>query len=187
MNPMDPDPAATAAIRRPEHVLVSYDSSRDGRAALSHARDIADAAGAQLSVIAVMPYEPTNVGCTRCRWNAAMWNRELERIAKEELVEAARLVGDPPTVGYEVARGTEARAIAEAALRRGADLIVVPWRRPGRVRRLFARDPAELLRSDGRWQVVIAPAATATPNPREPSDLSRSGRHPAGGDAADAA
>jgi nucleotide-binding universal stress UspA family protein len=161
MNSIDPDRGSPAAVRRPQHVLVSYEASPDGRAALSHAVGIADAAGARLSVIAVVPHEPTNVGCTRCRWNAAMWNRELELIAKEELAEAASLVGGAPVVGYEVARGTQTTAIADAASRCGADLIIVPWRRPGRVRRMLARDLPELLRRDGRWQVIVAPAARA--------------------------
>ena len=144
---------------RPQRVLVTYEASADGRAALSHAVDIARAAGAPLSVVAVVTHEPVNVGCTRCRWNAAMWNRELEEIAKEELAEAAGLLGGVPTVEYEVARGPRATAIAESASRTGADLIVLPWRRPARMWRRFARDIGDRLRHAGQWQVEFAPAA----------------------------
>jgi nucleotide-binding universal stress UspA family protein len=153
------DPASPATGQRPRRVLVTYEASADGHAALSHAVGIASAARAPLTVVVIVPHERENVGCARCRSNAAMWNRELEAIAKEELAEAARLVGGMPTVEYEVARGPRATAIAESASRCGADLIVLPWRRPARIWRMFARDVGEPLRRAGRWQVVVEPAA----------------------------
>lgn len=100
-----------------------------------------------------------------------MWNHELGTIAKEELAEAARIVGTTPRVDYQIARGPRAKAISEAASRCGVDLIVLPWRRPGRVRRMFSRDVAELLRREGNWQVVVAPAATANTNVHETPGL----------------
>ena len=68
MDTIDPDVALPAAVRNPHHVLVPYESSADGQAALSHALDIARAAGVPLSVVAVVHHDPTNVGCSRCRW-----------------------------------------------------------------------------------------------------------------------
>ncbi len=177
MDSMDPALASPPARRRrPEHVLVSYEASADGQAALSHALRIADTLEARLSVVAVAPHEPTNVGCTRCRWNAVMWNRELDAIAKEELAEAASLVGSEPMVRYEVAHGTnQTSAIKQAASRCGADLIVLPRRRHDRVRRKFGRDLAERLRRDGRWHVVVAPFATAQRSVHKAPDVGPSG------------
>jgi nucleotide-binding universal stress UspA family protein len=140
------------------HVLVSYEASADGRAALSHAEEIARAAGARLTVLAVAPREPV-VGCASCRQSAVLWNRELGLIASEELEEATSLLGSSAAVEYRVARGERAHAIADAASEGGADLIVLPWQRPRRVRRPFAQDVTERLRQRGGWQVVVAAPA----------------------------
>jgi nucleotide-binding universal stress UspA family protein len=160
MNPIETSFLSPLAVDCPERVLVSYEASADGRAAHSHALGIAHPAGAALLVVAVVPHEATNVGCARCRWNAAMWNRELDAIAQEELGEAARLVGKPYAVEYDVARGPLATAIADAASRFRADLIVLPWRRSGRLRRLFSGDLVERVSRERAWRVVVAPTAT---------------------------
>ena len=161
MDPIDPAPASRATVRRPRHVLVTYEASADGQAALSHALGIARAAEAPLTVVAVVPHERVDIGCARCRQSAVIWNRELSTIAKEELADAARLVGRSSAVDYHVARGPRTRAISDAASRCGADLIVLPWRRPSRVRALFSRDVTERLSREGGWRVMVAPPAAA--------------------------
>jgi nucleotide-binding universal stress UspA family protein len=159
MATIDPDAALPAAVRNPRHVLVIYESSPDGQAALSHALGIAYAAGAVVSVVAVVPYESVKAGCARCRGNAAMWNHELGEIAQDELAEAARWIGRSSSVEYDVARGPQVKAISDAAARSGADLIVLPWRRSSRVRARFSRELTERLSRDGHWRVVVAPSA----------------------------
>jgi hypothetical protein len=44
-------------------VLVTYEPSREGDAALAYALDLARAAGATLTVASVAPQERTDVGC----------------------------------------------------------------------------------------------------------------------------
>ena len=139
------------------HVLVVYEASVSGRVALAHAESVARETQASLTVLSVIPHEPENVGCTRCRHNAAMWNRELRAIADEELAEASTLLGTSAVAEYRVARGDWTKAIAQTASRAAADLIVLPWRRSGRARRLFSRGALERLRQAGRWQVVLVP------------------------------
>ena len=175
MDSIDPEPASRATVRRPQHVLVPYEATAHGQAALSHALGIARAAEAPLTVVAVVPHERVDVGCARCRQSAVIWNRELGTIAEEELAEAARLVGRSSAVEYDVARGPRTRAISDAACRCGADLIVLPWRRPSRVRTLFSRDATERLSREGRWRVVVAPPAAANTPLRQTPDLESPG------------
>lgn len=160
MNSPDADPASASGALPPRQVLVVYESSVDGRAALSYAEGVASAAGAPLTVVAAVPHERVDVGCARCRQSAVIWNHELGEIANEELSEAAGLLDESTAVGYDIARGAWTRAVADAAIRCGADLIVVASRRPGRNRRIFVRDREEPLRRAGSWQVVVAPPAT---------------------------
>ena len=60
-------------------VLVVYEASVSGRVALAHAESVARAAQASLTVLAVIPHEPENVGCTRCRHNARCGTESSER------------------------------------------------------------------------------------------------------------
>jgi nucleotide-binding universal stress UspA family protein len=152
-----PGPAAAGPRRR---VLVSYESSARGRAALFHALGVAREAGVPLTVASVARKEPV-VGCARCRSNAVMWNRELRFLAEEDLTEAAGLVGPSPAIDYEVALGDPPRALSEVAARSGADVIVVPSESHGRLRRLFGTTLAADLSRSGRWHVIVAPAATS--------------------------
>lgn len=149
-------PAALGPLRR---VLVSYESSPHGRAALFHALGVARRAGAPMTVVSVTTNEPVNVGCARCRRSAAIWNRELRSLAQENLAEAAGLVGSSPAVDYAVAVGRPVHAIGQAADRSGADVIVLPWEPSGRLRRLFSSTVAEELGKAGPWEVIVAPAA----------------------------
>jgi nucleotide-binding universal stress UspA family protein len=152
----EPELAAIGPMRR---VLVSYESSARGRSALLHALRMARRARVPLTVASVAPKEQA-VGCARCRANAVMWNQEMRFLAEEDLAEAAALVGPEPAVDYVAAVGDSARALGEVAAQCAADVIVVPWESPGRLRRLFSETLAECLRKTGRWEVIVGPCAT---------------------------
>jgi nucleotide-binding universal stress UspA family protein len=141
-------------------VLVSYESSPAGRAALLHAAALARREGAALTVVSVATTEPTDVGCGRCRQGAAIWNREMRSMADETLAEARMLLEGSPMIDYEVAVGSPREAVARSAATRRADVIVVPSEATGRLRRLLSPSTAERLRRAGRWQVVVAPSAS---------------------------
>ncbi|MBS1885698.1 MAG: universal stress protein [Actinobacteria bacterium] len=155
MTPLAKDPSP-GPVRR---VLVSYRSTRRGRAALSHAVALARDLGVPLSVVCVVTYEPTDVGCTRCRQMAASWNRGLLSRARGQLREAARIIASDVAVEYSLAVGPAAGSIARAAERGGADVIVLPRDRVEGIRRLLATPLAERLRDGGGWRVIVAPAA----------------------------
>ena len=75
----------TPARQEVKSVLVTYEPSREGDAALSYALDIARAAGATLTVASVAPQERTDVGCAHCRASARAWNEQLRLLAHERL------------------------------------------------------------------------------------------------------
>jgi len=149
-------PGAWPAEPRPRHILVWYAETAQGRAALQHAQSLAVAAAARLTVLAVVTRKRTDIGCARCRQSATIGNHEMEEIAHEALLAAAGALGRSASVAYETAVGSEAEAIATAADRGHADLIVLPWRRHRRL--VSRRKPSldERLRGSGSWQVVIA-------------------------------
>lgn len=149
-----PPPLARRPARR---VLVSYEPSKRGHAALRHAVSLARGWGSTLIVAAVLPRAPIN-GCARCRQSAVLWNQEMRSVASEELADAAKLVGDREDVEYVTSYGEPLPATAEAAERYSASVIVLP-EQPTGLGRLLSPRIAEKLRGRGDWEVVVAPGA----------------------------
>ena len=150
------------ARERVKSVLVTYEPSRGGDAALSYALGIARAAGATLTVASVTPQERTDVGCASCRASAVAWNEQLRLLAHERLSEASNAIDDSRDVRYLAACGPERQVLAQAARQCEADIIVVPWPRAERLRRLLRLSPVEDLSQSGPWDVVIAPRAASS-------------------------
>ena len=164
-------------------VLVTYEPSREGDTALSYALDIARAAGATLTVASVAPQERTDVGCGHCRASARVWNEQLRLLAHERLSKAAKTIGDASAVHYLAACGPERQVLAQAARQHEADIVVVPWRRAERLRRVVRLSLAEDLRLRGPWEVVIAPRTASSPPPTpEPRDATARAASVAAGD-----
>ena len=155
-------PAPAVASRPPRRVLVSYEPSKRGHAALRHAISLARASGSRLIVTAVVPRAPVT-GCARCRQSAVLWNHEMRSVASEELADAARLVGESGDVEYVPSYGELLPATAQAAERCAADVIVVP-EQPTGLRRLFSARIAEKLRDRGDWEVIVAPDCDRAPD-----------------------
>ncbi len=170
------------ALEPVRSVLVAYDDSREGGAALSYALDIARAAGATLTVASVAAQERTDVGCAHCRASARAWNEQLRMLAHEQLSAASNSIGDSQDVHYLAACGPERQVLAQAARQHEADIVVVPWRRGERLRRVVRLSLAEDLRRRGPWEVVIAPRTASSPPPTpEPRDAPTRGAGVAGG------
>jgi len=139
-----------------EQVLVRYEDTPHGLAALEHARALADARGARLMVVAVAPHEANHGGCAICHSTAGLYNRHMDEIAEEEIAAAATHVGVCDRVEFVVAKGGSfRRAIGEVAVQRGARTVVLPAPRGGRLARLFGRDEAELTRRRSAAEVIL--------------------------------
>ena len=159
----------TPARQKVKSVLVTYEPSREGGAALAYALDIARAAGATLTVASVAPQERTDVGCAHCRASAMAWNEQLRLLAHERLSDASNAIGASRGVRYLAACGPERQVLAQAARQCEADTVVVPWQRAERLRRLLRLSLVEDLRRRGPWDVVLAPRTpSSTPGRPEP-------------------
>jgi nucleotide-binding universal stress UspA family protein len=143
-----------------EQVLVRYEDTPRGLAALEHARALADARGARLMVVAVAPHEANRGGCMICRSTVGLYNRHMDEIAEEEIESAATHVGACDRVEFVVAKGGSfIRAIGELAVQRGVRTVVLPAPRGGRIARLFGGDEAELTRRRSAAEVIVVDAS----------------------------
>lgn len=106
-------------------VLVWFEDNPAGRSALDAAYAIAQREGAHLAVITVATHERV-IGCGRCLQGTVLWNLEMKKIARQELVAASRILDGATDVSYELLVGDPADVIAEAATRTGADTVVFP-------------------------------------------------------------
>jgi nucleotide-binding universal stress UspA family protein len=156
-------PDGTGSWPTPRHrrVVVVYEGRAEGRAALMHAHSLAADRGVPLTVATVAHRERTDIGCGSCRQGAAFRNEMACEWATEELTGAREVIASMPygvTVDYVIARGSFARAVDRVAAARDADLIVLPARRPGRLRRLLSRDRVRLLERRSAVKVLSGPA-----------------------------
>ena len=137
----------------PEHILVLYENSRRGAAAVRRAA----AEPARLTVVTVAVAESEAASC--CDIRTGYWNGVVRELAAEDLDRARSLVGDTTTTAFKVLIGPSVlAALTLEAERSGADLVVLPpgrgihpWFRARRARRL------QRLAADAF--VVAAPAA----------------------------
>jgi len=153
-------------------LLVAYEPSNRGHAALMHGAEVARACGIPMTVISVTPQERSDVGCASCRQSATLRNVEMADIARENLLEADRLL-DPLGLGpidYVIGRGDPAASIAAAAAQAKADLIIVPWER-SRTLGLFRHwTLAAQLGTDPALTVRSGPSPTTRTRPEHPAD-----------------
>jgi nucleotide-binding universal stress UspA family protein len=134
-------------------ILVWFEDNPRGRDALRRAEALADARRAHLTVLTVAVQERL-LGCARCVQGTALWNREVRKIASEELVAARSIIEQAAQTDFESVVGSPAEAIIQTAERVGAQTIVIAAQRrldPARRRKV-----AEQLSRRG-WQVISAP------------------------------
>jgi hypothetical protein len=129
----------------PQHILVLYENSCRGAAAIQQAVDTAACANARLTVVAVAVIEAADAGC--CDTRAGYWNGVVQELAAEDLDRARSLVGaDVAAVFKVLAERSVLDALELEARRSRADMVVVPsgrgihpWIRTRRARRLQRR------------------------------------------------
>ena len=113
-------------------------------------------------MLTVASKERTDVGCGSCRQGVAFRNEIACEFATEQLTEARNLIASAPTqvaVQYVVGRGTFTRAVLTITADHGVDVIVLPARRRGRLRRMVSRDRAKMLKQRTSASVIVAPDA----------------------------
>ena len=131
-------------------IIVGYDDTEPARRALERAADLASAFGARLivtSVVAVVTSAaPRSIGT----------DPEDEGVHEAQLAAAkAFLTGRGIEADYIEALGHPAESIVEAAVERGADMIVVGTREPGFAQRLLGNSVSDAVAHRAHCDVLI--------------------------------
>ena len=135
------------------HILVAYDGTSDGDAALLAANRLAARDGARLTVVTVVTLERPSRRVTRLPMLTSVWNDVLLDRARADLERAERLLDVPAE--RTVLFGSQTKALAAGAEEFGCDAIMLPVRQPrwlakllphNRSRRLQRRAEVPVLR-----------------------------------------
>jgi nucleotide-binding universal stress UspA family protein len=136
-----------------EHILVEYDGTLAGDAALLAAGNLATRDGARLTIASVVSLEGPTRRVTRLPMQRSVWNDVLLDRARADLERAERLLDFPAE--RVVLFGSQVKALAAGAAEFGCDAIMLPapryrWLRGplsrGRLRRLSRRAGVPVLR-----------------------------------------
>ena len=106
------------------HILVEYDGTSDGDAAVLAAGNLASRNGARLTIVTVVALERTTRRVGRLPMSTGVWNDILLDRARADLEHADRLLGTPAERAVLV--GSEIKALAAAAEEFGCDAIMLP-------------------------------------------------------------
>jgi nucleotide-binding universal stress UspA family protein len=129
----------------PARILVLYENSRFGAAALDQAATLAAREGALLAVVVVAVTEPEDARC--CDTRAGYWNGIVRELADEDLGRARALLRGSTAEEFRVVTARSIpTALAIEAQRFRADMILVPsargfhrWSRSRRARQIQRR------------------------------------------------
>jgi nucleotide-binding universal stress UspA family protein len=153
-------------------VIVWFEDTPEGRAALLHAQHLSRATDARLTVLAVATHERV-VGCGRCLQGTVLWNIEMKKIAHEELCEAREILGPATPASYKLVVGRPADSISAAAAGKHADTVVLPWQRNRVLDPPQRRNVGRKVEANGPWKVIVAPRPAAKPGPaKDPGSYS---------------
>ena len=131
-------------------IIVGYDGTEPAKRALERAADLASAFGSHLivtSVVAVLTSAaPRSIGT----------DPEDEGVHEAQLAAAKEfLTGRGIEADYIEALGHPAESIVEAAVERGADMIVVGTREPGFAQRLLGNSVSDAVAHRAHCDVLI--------------------------------
>jgi nucleotide-binding universal stress UspA family protein len=139
-----------------EHLLAVTDGSREAARAVQTASDLALEHRARLTVAAVVELEPAG---RHCGPGPSVWNDVLRDAARADLDRAGRLVRVP--ADYKILYGKPLEAVADAAVRLGCDVIVIPDHSHG-LSRVLHRDHAARLAKRSGCAVIQSSRREAT-------------------------
>ena len=126
-----------------EHILVAYDGTSEGDAALLTASKLAARDGARLTIVTVVALERTVRGVRRLPMLTSVWNDVLLDRARADLERAERLLDMPAE--RTVLFGPQAKALAAGAVEFGCDAIMLLAPRFPRLAKLLRLDRSRSL------------------------------------------
>lgn len=107
-----------------QHILVEYDGTSEGDAALLSAGNLAMRDGARLTIVTVVALERPIRRVTRLPMGTRVWNDVLLDRARADLERAGRLLQVPAE--RTVLFGSQTKALAAGVEEFGCDAIMVP-------------------------------------------------------------
>jgi nucleotide-binding universal stress UspA family protein len=126
-----------------EHILVAYDGTSQGDAALLTAGKLAARDGARLTIVTVVALERPVRAVRRLPMLTSVWNDVLLDRARADLDRAERLLDMPAE--RTVLFGSETKALAAGAEEFGCDAIMLPALRSPRLAKLLHLDRSRSL------------------------------------------
>jgi nucleotide-binding universal stress UspA family protein len=132
-------------------ILVGYDDTEPAKRALERAADLSGAFGSHLVVTSVVPVVTTSVGRSIGTDPGEDGGEHTAQLAAAR----AYLSGRGVEADYVEALGHPAEAIVEAAIERGADLIVVGTREAGFAQRLLGNSVSNEVSHRSHCDVLI--------------------------------
>jgi nucleotide-binding universal stress UspA family protein len=132
-------------------IVVGYDDSDPAKRALERAADLSVAFGSKLIVTSVVPVVTPSVG----RSIGTDPGEDGGEHAAQLAAARAYLGGRSVEAEYIEALGHPAEAIVDAAVERGADMIVVGTREPGFAQRLFGNSVSNEVSHRAHCDVLI--------------------------------
>ena len=126
-----------------QHILVAYDGTTEGDAALLAASRLAARDGARLTIVTVVALERPIRRITRLPMLTSVWNDVLLDRARADLERADRLLDVPAE--RTVLFGSQIKALAAGAEEFGCDAIMLAAPRSQRLARLLRLDRARRL------------------------------------------
>ena len=127
-----------------QHILVAYDGTAEGDAALLAASKLAARNGARLTIVTVVALERPIRRITRLPMLTSVWNDVLLDRARADLERADRLLDTPAEL--TVLFGSQTEALAAGAEEFGCDAIMLPAQRTPRLAKLLQLDRSRRLR-----------------------------------------
>jgi nucleotide-binding universal stress UspA family protein len=121
-----------------QHILVAYDGTSEGDAALLAAGKLATRDGARLTIVTVVALERPTRRVTRLPMLTGVWNDVLLDRARADLDRADRLLDIPAE--RTVLFGSQTKALAAGAAEFGCDAIMLPAPRSQRLAKLLRLD-----------------------------------------------
>jgi nucleotide-binding universal stress UspA family protein len=137
-----------------QHILVAYDGTSEGDAALLAASKLATRDGARLTIVTVVALERPIRRVTRLPLLTSVWNDVLLDRARADLERAERLLDMPAE--RTVLFGSQTKALAAGAEEFGCDAIMLPSPRFPRLAQLLHLDHSRRLQRRAAVPVLRA-------------------------------
>ncbi len=160
-------------MKSPEKVLVLYEHSRAGAAAIDLARELAVQGSPGLTVVAIAPRAPSG---PRCGNSALEYNEAVADSVAQDLEQAKERLGEPGAAAsaafVRLVEGTD-QTLEQFARSGGFDLVLLPAHRRPLRRGAYHPEAARLTLSADAEIRIVGPASQAQPHPQ--SQLRRPG------------